>query len=566
MTIVGSVKSNMKRLVILSILLMGVLLSAALFAPREIDAAPEWQSYSPPGWILGPIQGADGSEKTVLDNLDMMKKWNVPITAFHFDAPDWMSCPGNAQFRYSDKVLDKMRARNIRGLFWIVPLIGLDCPEYQIALNNNYFVRDGENNVIVTDNFTGHGSWLDFDNPDAVAWWHTLLDALLVRTGDVIGGFYTDSVRPDMGTSLPSYGEAYGLDLLNYTRAHIPDGDVVFKRYGKNTPSDGWLNQYAHLAYVNDLPTHFGGMKTGIQRVFASTGLMPLPYNEFSGFNKTPPDTATYIRRMHWGAFQPVMENVPKAAQPWDPQYSSAVMQIYAYYATLHAELAPYLMSYDQAAFGTQTPILRDTNAAKFSARLGNEFWVQYVTDYVGEVKITPPAGNWINYWNESQIFKGGKTYTYSVPLGREPILIARGAIIPMRVSSPLTGHGTKASKGALTLAVYPISHSTFEYYDATNGWVTFDVTTDKQRAALCSLNAAPSEPLLWRVSNIRNKPNTVTAQNGAVGVNTAWGTAMQERGSEIRVGQNESGWYYDALNKRLIVKISNTGTDCPAP
>jgi alpha-glucosidase (family GH31 glycosyl hydrolase) len=272
------------------------------------------------------------------------------------------------------------------------------------------------------------------------------------------------------------------------------------------------------------------------------------------------------MRRMHWGAFQPVMENVPKGAQPWDPIYGNAVMQSYAYYATLHAELLPYLHSYDQGAFQTQTPILRNTNTAKFSAQLGNEFWVQYVTDYVGSVKITPPTGEWINYWNESQIFQGGKTYQYSAPPGKEPILIRRGAVIPMRVTGPLTGHGTKGSVGALTLQVYPIQHSTFEYYDPANNWVTFDVTTDKQRAALCSLNAAPSQPLLWRLTNVRTKPNSVKTQNGAVGVNTTWGTPLIERNSELRVGNNTSGWYYDALNKRLIVKITNTGTDCPVP
>lgn len=556
----------MKRIFSLSLVLIGLLIAVAGLAPRETTAAPSWQTYSPPGWILGPIQGADGKEATVLENLDMIKKWGVPITAFHFDAPDWMSCKGNAQFRYSDTVLNKMRARNIRGLFWIVPLIDLKCPEYQVALANNYFVRDDQNTVIVTENFTGHGSWLDFDNPDAVAWWHTLLDALLTRTGDVFGGFYTDNVRPDAGTSLPSYGETYALDLLNYVRSHIPDGEVIFKRYGKNTPSDEWLAANAHLAYVNDLPTTFNGMRVGIERVFATTGLMPLPYNEFSGFNKTPPDTTTYIRRMHWGAFQPVMENVPKGAQPWAPHYTPAVMEAFAYYATLHAELMPYLHSYDQAAFETQTPILRDTNTANFSARLGNEFWVQYITDYLSTVKITPPAGEWLNYWNESQIFKGGKSYQYTAPLGKEPILIARGAIIPMRVQNGVTGHGTKSSKGALTVNVYPIQHSTFQYYDETNGWVTFDVTTNKQSAALCSVGAATSEPLLWRMASVRQKPNTVTVQNGAVGVNTAWGTALPERGSELRVGQNNSGWYYDALNKRLIVKISDTGTDCPVP
>lgn len=548
-------------------MLVCLLLLASSLAAGETHASPQWQTFTPPSWVLGPIQGTDGSEGVVLNNLEMMKKWSIPITAFHFDSPDWMTCRGNAQFRYSDAVLNKMRAQHVRALFWLVPLIGVDCPEYQVALANNYFVRNSlTNQVIITDDFTGHGSWIDFDNPDAVAWWHTLLDSLLVRTGDVIAGFYTDSVRPDSPNQLAAYGEAYGLDLLNYTRAHIPDGDVVFKRYGNNTPSDEWLSQYAHIAYVNDLPTNFAGMKTGIQRVFDTSSLMPLPYNEFSGYNPTPPDAETYIRRMHWGAFQPVMEDVPAGAQPWDDRYPTQVMEVYRYYANLHAELAPYLSSYDQLAYEHQTPILRQLSPSRFSAEMGNEFWVQYVTDYMQTINIKPPPGEWINYWNESQIIQGGTTSTYNVPLGKEPILIARGALIPMHVRSGQTGHGTKASAGALTINAYPIQHSSFRYYDPTNGWVKLDVTTAGKRAALCTLEAAPSEPIIWRVAGVRTKPNRVTVQNGAVGINTKWGTILSQRSSELKVGQSANSWYYDVSHKRLIVKVSPPGTDCPAP
>lgn len=556
----------MPKLFTVSLALVLLLLLGWSSVPSPTIAAPQWQSYTPPAWVLGPIQGTNGSEKTVLDNLTTMQKWNIPITAFHFDAPDWMTCTGNAQFRYSDAVLNKMRSLHVRALFWLVPLIGIECPEYQVALANHYFVTDDQNNVIVTDNFTGHGSWLNFDNPDAVAWWHTLLDSLLVRTGDVIAGFYTDSVRPDDRAGQVAYGEAYGMDLLTYTRAHIPDGDVVFKRFGDNTPSDSWLNQNAHLAYVNDLPTSFDGMKIGILRVFDSTTLMPLPYNEFSGFASHPPDAETYIRRMHWGAFQPVMENVPKTAQPWSPQYPPLVMQTYRYYATLHAELAPYLSSYDQAAYETKTPILRQLNPNRFSAALGNEFWVQYVTGSVTSVNLKPPPGDWINYWDESQIIHGGTVTPYSVPLGKEPILIANGAIIPMDVRTAVTGHGKTASAGSLTINAYPIQHSSFHYHDPTNGWLTLDVTTTNKRAALCTLDAVPSQPLIWRVANVRTKPNQVTVQNGAIGINTAWGTPIPQRITEIKVERAATGWFYDATQKRLIVKLSALGTDCPAP
>ncbi len=554
------------RLLSSALVLIALVLVVWMRAPLESDAAPEWQTYSPPAWILGPIQGADGREGQVMQNLEMIEKWQLPVTAFHFDAPDWQTCRGNGQFRYSNAVLQRMRQNKIRGLFWTVPLIGLNCPEYQTALANNYFVKDADGNVIVTKNFTGHGSWIDYNNPDAIAYYHSLLDRVRAHMGNLIGGFYTDSVRPDNNYGEVAYGEAYALDLLNYTRANIPDGEVVFKRYGKNTPSDAWLYANAHVAYVGDLPTLFPALKTGILRVFDTAQFMPLPYNEFSGFNAKAPDAETYIRRMHWGAFQPVMENVPKEEQPWHPMYPPQVMEIYRYYAYLHRELAPYLHSYDQAAFETKTPILRDTDPIHFSARLGNEFFVQYVTDYTREMSIKLPPGEWINYWDEAQIFKGDTKIRYPVPLGHEPIFILRGAIIPMAVDSAWTGHGSDASRGALTVNVYPSVHSTFRYYDPQNGWLTFDVQTIKQRIALCTLDQIPSEPLLYRIAQVRNKPNHVRAQNGAISVNGKWGKKLPEFSSADQVARAKKGWYYDAASKRLIVKLKQRGTHCPAP
>jgi alpha-D-xyloside xylohydrolase len=533
---------------------------------RSPDAAPTWSAGEPAAWILGPIQGADGKERQVRDNLDAIEQYDLPITAFHFDAHDWQTCAGNGEFRYSDEVLKRMRARNMRAIFWTVPLIGLTCPEYQIALANDYFVRDAQGNVIVTDNFTGLGSWIDFDKPAAIAYYHTLLDRVRLRVGNVLGGFYTDNVRHENNYGEIAYAEAYALDVLNYTRTYVPDGEVVFKRFGKNTPGNAWLEQNAHIAYMNDLPTTFYGMKEGIRRVFDSTSFIPLAYNEFSGFSSTPPDTETYIRRMHYGAFQPVMENVAKTLQPWDSHFDPALMEAYRYYGTLHWELIPYLHSYDRAAYETHTPILRDMNSARFSARLGNEFFVKYVTGYTRQVRIQLPPGNWINYWNESEVFPGESIIYYPVPLGREPIFILRGAIIPMQVRNAVTGHGTTASAGALTVNVYPAAHSTFRYYDPKNGWLTFDVQSVKQRLALCTLDQIPSKPLIYRIAQVRSKPNFVKTENGAVNLNGSWGSQLPERASESEVAGSNKGWFYDALAKRLIVKLSALGTNCAAP
>lgn len=561
----------MRKIFLFSGILILILALVWIFSPRATNAAPAWQTFEPPSWILGPIEGDEGNEATIQADLAQITKWDLPITAYHFDGNDWQGCPGNAQFGYSGAVLKQLRAHHMRALFWLVPLIAVNCPEYQYAVKHKLFVKNVQGQIVVTDDFQGHGSWLDFNNPDAITYWHSLMDQLLARVGSVAGGFYTDDVRPDLAHTSPqgiAYGEAFAQDLLTYTRAHIPDGDVVFKRYGDHTPSDSWLTQNAHAAYVNDLPTNFAGMEIGIERVFDTNQIMPLAYNEFSGYGSVGPDAETLIRRFHWGAFQPVMEDVPEqgAPEPWDPRYPPEVMALYQYYANLHAELVPYLHSYDQAAYEAHAPIFRNISQKHDSAQLGNEFFVQFVTSSTDTLNIRLPAGTWINYWNLRQVFNGNTTIQYPVPLGNEPIFIEAGAIIPMHVRNGLTGHGSTKAVGALTLDTYPIAHSSFHYYDPANHWLDFDVTKTGTRLALCTLNALPSEPLIWRVNQIKQAPASVTVQNGAVGINTAWGSALTPAATERAAERSDGGWWYDATHNRLIVKISTFGNDCPAP
>jgi hypothetical protein len=275
-----------------------LVLTAALPQSSQATSAPK-RAFPPPAWVLGPMQGRDADEKTLDDILNHLDQNNIPITAFHFDFDGWETCPNNAHFARSDALLQRMRTHNppIRGLFWIFPLLKKGCPEFDFAASKGYFVRKGDGSPLTTSSWQGTGGWIDFRNPAAVAYWHLLLDHLFARAAGVIGGFYADDVRPDLSNS-PSYSDAFVRDLVTYTRSKIPDGDVVMKRYGANTPDDAFLSQFGHAAYVNDLDGSFAGLQEGIRRVFATSTLVPAPFNEFTGYSYTAPDAETYIRRL----------------------------------------------------------------------------------------------------------------------------------------------------------------------------------------------------------------------------------------------------------------------------
>ena len=533
--------------------------------PTPAASAPR-RYLPPPAWILGPMQGSGEDEKFITDLLWYIDENHIPITAFHFDSDRWETCANNAQFRFSDGLLQRMRSHNppIRALFWIVPLITKGCGEYGYAASQGYFVRNADGSPIVTSGWEGSGSWIDFGNPQAVAYWHSLLDRIFTRASGVIGGFYTDDVRPDL-TNNSSYSDAFVRDLLDYTRSKVPDGDVVMKAYGQNTPDQAFLSHYGHAGYVNDMDSSFSGLREGIRRVLTASAWLPAAFNEFTGYAMRVPDTETYVRRMQWGAFQPIMENdsLPKNAVPWDPQYPPQVLSSYQYYATLHWELVPFFHTYDELAYRDNRPVFQQPNPGAFSTILGKEFFVQYVTDYMQNIAVTLPAGKWINYWNEQQVFTGPATISYPVPLGREPIFVANGAIIPMQVRDGTTGHGTTASLGALTVNVFPNGHSTFSYFDTNQKWLLFDVRQTGNQVSLCT-SARPSQPLIYRIARWSSPPTRVSALQGAVGVNMSWGTALPALGSEMAIDGSSGGWYYESARQHLIVKLSQVGAFCP--
>lgn len=538
----------------------------AAINPNPVAAkSPAKRYFPPPAWMLGPIQGSAEDEKFITDLFYYLDENKIPITAFHFDSDRWQTCANNGEFRWSESLLGRMRSHNppVRALFWILPLIGKNCSEYGVAASQGFFVRNGDGSPLLTSSWQGTGSWIDFNNRDAVAYWHSLIDRIFTRAPGVIGGFYTDDIRPDLSNDT-AYSDAFVRDLLDYTRSKIPDGDVVMKSYGSNTPDNAFLGKYGHTSYVNDLDSSFGGMREGIRRVFAASSILPAPFNEFTGYAFRVPDTETYFRRLHWGAFQPIMENdsLAKNAVPWDPQYPPTLLRSYQYYSTLHWELVPFFHTYDQLAYQNNSPIFSQPNPAQFSTILGREIFVQYVTEQTQRINVTLPAGQWINYWNEQEVHTGPKTISYPVPFGREPIFIASGAIIPMQVRDSATDHGTTASAGALTVNVFPNGHSTFSYFDAKQKWVAFDVNQAGNRLTLCT-SAPPSQPLIYRIARWSSAPSKVTTLDGAVGVDANWGTPLPQLGSEAAVDASGGGWYYDAARNHLIIKLTKLGSGC---
>jgi len=371
------------------------------------------------------------------------------------------------------------------------------------------------------------------------------------RLGRSLLGFYLDDGSSDESLA----------GIADFMHQAAPGNwEAIAKAYQGREPSttNAGLSEYANAAYVGDLPYDFAGMREGITRVLAKSRYLPAPYNELTGYayqDPGAPDEETYYRRLHFGAFQPVMAHTPYGnADPWRPEYGPGLLTAYRYYAWLHRELGPYFMSYAirmhedprrRVLFGGPTP---------YSMRVGNEIFVPLVTEATRAMDIRLPGGSWIDYWNEQRVV-AGSLGGQPVPLGREPVFLRMGAIIPMDVQRDYTGHGTSESAGSLTVLVYPSGNSSFRYYEEeTATWIQFTSSLSGSALTLTA-DPGPNLPVLYRIGRISSRPDSVGIDGSNVTVDQGGG--VPEVGSERAVNAAlASAWFYDPAARRLIVKV----------
>jgi hypothetical protein len=372
------------------------------------------------------------------------------------------------------------------------------------------------------------------------------------RLGRSLLGFYLDDGSSDDELQRAS----------EFMQSAIPgDWECVAKAYQNREPSttNTGLSKWANAAYVGDLPYDYDGLKEAVTRIQAKAPYIPAPFAELTGYAYLDggiPDEDVYYRRLHFGALQPVMAHTPYAnADPWRREYGPDLVKTYRYWAWLHTELVPFFYSYAYRMYETPSRRLLWRSPMAYALRVGAELYAPIVTERTETMDVQLPSGQWIDYWDESRVVSG-MLAAFPVPLGREPIFIRLGSLIPLAVRNAQTGHGTAQSSGALTVLVYPSGTSSFRYReDARTSWITFTSTLSDTQLTLTAGPGLPGQPVLYRVGRWDEAPESVGIEGAAVTVNQ--GGSVARLPSEAAVnGSRASGWFYDASARRLIVKV----------
>ena len=373
------------------------------------------------------------------------------------------------------------------------------------------------------------------------------------RLGGSLLGFYLDDGSSDRE-----------LERVNAFMRSVSPGDFenIAKAHQSYEPatSDNGLSRMANVAYVGDLTSDFAGLKEGVARLLEKSLLIPAPLNELTAYDyqsRTAPERNTFIRRLHWGAFQPIMAHTPfMNSDPWQPRYDPELMAAYRHYAWLHKELTPYFLSYARRMHEqADQPVIRP-GPSPDTMRVGDEIFVPIVTSHTDSIDVVLPPGQWIDYRDESRLVSGTLT-AHPAPVGLEPVFVKLGALIPLEVERDYAGHGTRASSTSLTVLAFPGGTSTFRYFDdVANAWTTFRSVALANRLTL-STEPLHRQPLIYRIARVPSRPGSLRIEAGALVVEPGGSGGLPELDTEDEVNASPvSAWRYDGASQRLIVKI----------
>lgn len=245
--------------------------------------------------------------------------------------------------------------KNLQGFrvtTWVTPFINLDSSNYLYARSHNYFVPEsGDGTPAVIRWWNGRGSTLDFTNPEAVAWYHSILE-------DTKNQYQLDSFKFDAGETsyLPKAG-------LNYTAVRYTNPSDYTRLYAKAAYKVGgpmmemrsaWKTQTSSFYMrLMDKGSTWGSLR-GFRTVIPTAltfGIIGYPFvlpdmiggNAYGGdFNM--PERELFIRWIELSAFLPCMQF---SISPW--QYDSEVTDIARFYADLHRNVV-----YDEVVAAAQ--------------------------------------------------------------------------------------------------------------------------------------------------------------------------------------------------------------------
>ena len=440
-----------------------LLLTACKDEPQD-TAAPELQAPWPEWAFHHWVWEDESTSDSLLEMADGYRDRDITVGAVIIDSP-WATGYNTFQWDkelFSDPqgLIDELHDRGIRVFIWITPAINIDEKElYAEAADAGYFMqKDASSGPAVVEWWKGEGSLIDYFNPDAVAWWHELMDPVL-QMG--IDGWKCDGLdfsvilapySPGAGADVErlEYSHAYYQDFFDYTRQELGDDRLVTARpvdtYGASPDEDDVeLAAFAPIemnwaAWVGDQDSDFDGLQAALRNMYYSDVYGYVAFgSDIGGYRSDDSelgrDKETFLRWAQLGAFCPVMENGGSGTH-WPWKFDDETVAIYKDFVDLHHALLPYLMEEGAVAFDAGTSLMSFFDDETYEYMLGRDIFVAPMLESGTSREVPfPDDGSWVHIFDDSATYAGGSVETLQIPLDSFPAFARQGSEVEQLLS-----------------------------------------------------------------------------------------------------------------------------------
>lgn len=387
------------------------------------------------------------------------------------------------KFPNPEAFIKKFADRGIRIIPNIKPAFLDSHPLYQEIAGKGYFVKNPDGTPFVTAFWDGLGSYLDFTNPDAFAFWaqkvrETLLDLGVtatwndnneydVRDCDAVAcGFSGEQVQASRIRPVLTYlmvASSYSAQRKKNPELRpflsTRSGNIAVRRLAQTWSGDN-RTDFADLRYCHNI-----GLTMSL------SGLSFYGH-DLGGFHGDMPSRELLLRWLQHGIFEPRFTvhswNADgSATMPWS--YPDCIPAVQALFEQ-RKQLIPYLYSCAYNAVEKEIPLNappllyyddKELYKQNDGMLVGRDVLVYFAFDE-GQTAVTAYLPKGENWYLDGKVYAGGQSISLTVlPNEKMPYFVRCGSMIP-------------TDEGETVFTVYPLKNGEFESEFFTDDGETF--------------------------------------------------------------------------------------------